>query len=171
MTPTLVIERPDLQAWRQKYGYAALTFVFWGLYLYLWQPLLSLVLWFLGLGLAYQEMLHLGGFRGLLDVLVFYVGIICAVSAVFLGWGWINYLRFRGVDRRQAAPAVSPQELTEFFSVAPENLIQWRACKSLTLHHDPHGDVVAAEPGPGASYPSLVQCDRNPAPNKRVANR
>ncbi|CAN5747566.1 hypothetical protein BH20PSE1_BH20PSE1_25230 [soil metagenome] len=169
MTPTLVIERPDLQAWRQKYGYAVLTFAFWGLYLYLWQPLLSLVLWSFGFGLAYEQMLNLGGFRGLLDLLGFYVSIIIALSAVFLGWAWINYLRFRGADRRRAAPAVNPREIAQFFNVAPENLIQWRACKSLILHHDPHGDVVAAEPGPGASFPSLVQCDRNPAP-KRVAN-
>ena len=125
MTPTLVIERPDLQAWRQKYGYAVLTFAFWGLYLYLWQPLLSLVLWSFGLGLAYEEMLHLGGFRGLLDLLVFYAGIICAMSAVFLGWGWINYLRFRGVDRRQAAPAVSPRELTEFFKEPLNKYQKW----------------------------------------------
>jgi biofilm PGA synthesis protein PgaD len=159
VTPTLVIERPDLQGWRQKYGYAVLTFAFWGLYLYLWQPLLSLVLWSFGVGLAYEEMLNRGGFSGLLGLLGSYVAIIAAFSAMFLGWAWINYLRFRGTDRRRAAPAVNSRDLAEFFDVPLADLIQWRACKSLTIHHDPHGNVVGAEPRQSTFCPSIIEHD------------
>lgn len=145
MTPSVVINRPELQAWSQRYGYATITLVFWFVYLYLWQPLISLVLWALGLGLAHHEMVGQGGYLGLLRLLGVYGLIIFALTVVYLGWALINYYRFRGVERRNAQTIVSLQESAEFFGVEPEELSAWRAQRSLRLYHDEHGNVTTAK--------------------------
>lgn len=145
MTPSLVIDRPELQAWGQRYGYAAITLMFWFVYLYLWQPLISLVLWASGLGLAYHEMVGLGGYLGLGQVLGAYGLIILAVAVVYLGWALFNYYRFRGLERREAQTIVSLQESAQFFGVEPEELSAWREQRSLLLYHDQNGDLTLAK--------------------------
>ncbi|MGH9893214.1 MAG: poly-beta-1,6-N-acetyl-D-glucosamine biosynthesis protein PgaD [bacterium] len=155
MRPSLVIDRPELQARGQRYGYAAITLIFWFVYLYLWQPLIGLVLWAFGLGLAYHEMVGQGGYLGLVRLLGVYGLIILVLAVVYLGWALINYYRFRGVERRNAQTIVSLQESAEFFGVEPEELSAWRAQRSLVLRHDEHGNVTelgAKELGEGDDF-------------------
>jgi biofilm PGA synthesis protein PgaD len=148
MRASLVIHRPEVQTRGQRYSYAAITLIFWFVYLYLWQPLISLVLWALGLGLAHHEMVGEGGYLGLLRLLGVYGLIVLALAVVYLGWALINYYRFRGVERRNAQTIVSLQESAEFFGVEPEELSAWREHRSMVLYHDEHGNLTTVKTAP-----------------------
>lgn len=144
MTP-LIIERPELQTAVQKYGWGSLTLLFWVVYVYLWVPLLSVIAWGLGFHFFYEHMIVLEGYRGLLRVLGVYAVVIAALSVVFLGWARINYLRFRGVERRRMPALASAADLAGFFGVEAGDIPAWQQARRLTVHFDADGHIAAVE--------------------------
>lgn len=138
----LIIERPDLQTWRQRFGYGALTLLFWLLYAYLWLPLLSLLAWLAGLRFFYYEMFVLGGYEGIVRLLGLYASIIVVISAIYIGWALINYWRFKGVERRKAKPPVSAGEMAGYFGLDEADILAWQGARVAIVNHDAQGRVV-----------------------------
>lgn len=60
MTRHLIIDRPDLQSWRQRAVFGSLTVMFWMLWLLLWLPLITLLGW---LFFGFQVNLQMVDFR------------------------------------------------------------------------------------------------------------
>lgn len=145
MATPLIIERPDLQSWRRRFGYAAVTLFFWLFYLYLWQPLLSLVLWTLGVGIAYLQMVELGGFEALLELLISYGLVIVAIALVYIGWAQINYRRFRRREQRINARELRCEETARHFGISVQDLRSWRDQRMLIVHHNPEGRVTGVQ--------------------------
>jgi biofilm PGA synthesis protein PgaD len=140
----LIIERPDLQTLTRRYGYASLTLIFWVAYLYLWLPVVSLLAWWLEAYLVYDQMIVLCGVTALYEGVRYYLGTILLIFVVLIGWAVVNYLRFRGLDRRRAPEPVTIEQVSEDFSVPVEILKNWQEAKSLTIHHDAFGNIISS---------------------------
>ena len=138
-----IIQRPDLQTLRQRFGYSFLTLLFWLIWFYLWIPLLSLGGWAFGVELFYDEMIVRDGLQAQIELLGLYFLVIFLISATLGVWALVNLWRFRGNERRGARPVADAEVLANDFSVTREQVESWRGCKRLIISHDADGNIVA----------------------------
>jgi poly-beta-1,6-N-acetyl-D-glucosamine biosynthesis protein PgaD len=172
----LIIDRPDLQNTGQRFGFGLLTLALWIIYLYLWLPLLTLGAWGMQARFAYEHMVVLGGYRGLLQVLGLYLLVIFSIGVVLVAWSRSNLLRFRGADRRKSPLPVTPPQVAARFEVPKAVLMSWYVGKSVVIHHNDAGDIVPStevidrmqrvavlvnDARPGASAPQAARSSRH----------
>ena len=138
-----IIDRPDLLSPSLRIGGAALTAAFWILYIYLWMPILSLIIWGFQIGIFYREMIVLDGLTGFVELLISYGLVIVIMGIVYLGWALMNYYRFRNVERRQNSSPTALRELALYFSVPENDLNNWQRSKVMSVSHDINGNVLA----------------------------
>ena len=87
---------------------ALLTVLFWGVWLYLVLPLVSLLLWALGVRFL-VERIRLGGYEGLLGSLITYGVILLVLVGLLAFWITWNVVRYGGSsDRRTVKRAEVP---------------------------------------------------------------
>jgi len=142
---SLIIERPDLQSWQQRFMSRTLTLVFWGVWFYLWLPVLTLVGWLAGIERFHFHMIELEGYKGFLELVEVYLVIIALMSAALIGWAKYNHIRFRGVERRRERPAVSVESIAKHAGSMPCAVEQWRLARIAVVHHDEHGGITSVE--------------------------
>ena len=140
MSP-LIIESPDLQELRQRYAFAALTFVFWVVWFYLWTPLVSLVAWLFGLDLLYDEMAVFDGWRALQELLGWYALVIFLLALILGSWAWYNLKRFGRREKRRQAPTVTPSEVAGHFGLPEEDLATIKTAHRVVISHDDSGRI------------------------------
>ena len=140
---TLIIETPHLQNLRQRYGFAALTLIFWGLWFYMWLPLISMIAWVFGVKMFYLHMIELGGYVGFLELLGWYTLIVFLIAIIFGGWMLINLFRFRGRERRKPIVQVNDKQVAEYFGVDSEYLSSFTGQRSVTVHQTQDGSISA----------------------------
>jgi biofilm PGA synthesis protein PgaD len=139
------IQAPELLTARERARDTVVTAAMWGLYLYLWVPLISLFAWVLGFELAYDIMMRAGGARDLGAILVVYAVIIGVIFVVVTAWSLINRVRYRRQNRRQLGRSVSDAAIAGFFGVDPETLPALRQARRVRLDFDSAGKPVAIE--------------------------
>ena len=137
----LIIEsrRPKNSRWK---------LLFWMLMAYLLLPLLTAVGWFLGMRIAYTEIVETAGYQGfgwktiLLAVLV--------IGLLLKGWSMYNYARFARAGRRRAHPPLSPQTLSEdfekSFEIHTDTLNDWQESAYVSLKFDEDGHIANVSP-------------------------
>jgi biofilm PGA synthesis protein PgaD len=160
----LIIERPDLQSWPQRVVSTALTSVFWLVWVALWLPLITFAGWFL-FGWNFRvEMIELGGFDGFFGLLKVYGVVIVILAATLLTWAKYNHLRFRGIDRRRAFPAVTTAMLAEYAGRDEATVDAWRELHGMIVEHDQTGRVTNVSPAPArAPRGDAATCAQSPA--------
>ncbi|MEM7252109.1 MAG: poly-beta-1,6-N-acetyl-D-glucosamine biosynthesis protein PgaD [Pseudomonadota bacterium] len=146
----LVIDRPDRQSLGQRYGHLALTVMFWAIWLYLWLPLITLVMWGLGIHRFYDRMVFLEGYRVFLENIVLYQSVIVAIGVIYIGWALWNNLRFKDIERRKATPLIDDHEMTDFFAISQHDLVALRSASSATIVHNRNGAIsrIVVDDGP-----------------------
>jgi biofilm PGA synthesis protein PgaD len=108
----LYIHRPTLQERRSRLLFRAVTVAAWGVYLYLWLPLATLLLWWSASRLGVHELAHTPEH---IDFDLFRVVAEAFAVAVLLMIGWAEYnrLRFQGIERRKPHPPMDPLETAD----------------------------------------------------------
>lgn len=148
MSRHLIIDRPDLQTWRQRAVFGVLTATFWVAWFFLWLPAITMLGW---LAFGYQFRLHmidLEGYKGFLGLLAIYALIIAAMGGSLILWAKYNHVRFRGVDRRRDAPTPTLADSARWVGQPEIALAKWRTFDVMTVHHDEHGRIVRVEAAP-----------------------
>lgn len=130
----------------------------WTVWLYLWRPLLTLVLWLFGADLAHYQWISLHGWEGLLDFIFHTMPYGWALCATLLIWASINYLRFHGMERRKARPLATVETDAKWTLTSPETLANGRRLKTLVCHHDDDGHLI--DVSEGGSHSSSITCKR-----------
>ncbi len=143
--PQIFIHAPALRTPHRRAGDQVLTLVMWGIYAYLWLPLISLIAWFLGIDLFYQEMVINGGFDAFVDLSGWYLLIIVIILVTVGGWSASNYFRFHDKNRRISQPTVSDQEMAEWFGIESDRLGAIRDSDRLRLAFDREGRIEDPE--------------------------
>jgi biofilm PGA synthesis protein PgaD len=141
----LIINKPKWQRRRQRMLYGSLTALFWAAWVYLWMPALAFAGWILGVRIGYDEMVIRNGFSGVIGLAKLYSLIIALLGGALLAWAYYNYFRFRGIERRKAAPRVTLTNLSDRYGIDTRKLEKWSRAKRLVVHHNDHGRVVWAE--------------------------
>lgn len=121
----------------------AVTALFWGMWIYLAMPLLSLLLWTFGMRLYYRQMVELGGHEALLHSLAGYSLVLLGIGCALALWIVWNLRRYGGArDRRHRArpPAPGP-DVAALFQLSPERLHELRSGKVMRLDFDAEGGV------------------------------
>lgn len=105
-----VISRPQAQPLVARTLWGLVTAAFWALYLYLWLPLVTLLLWLLGIRVAVLE-LYLREHR-LEPFLLLSLPLLAVIAAcVLTGWAELNRWRFAGRDKRSPTPPVRLEQI------------------------------------------------------------
>lgn len=137
-----IIYRPDLVPKRRRALFSGITLLAWGVWAYLFLPLINLVAWYLGYELFSHHILTIER-QVLISTLQAYGLVIAAAGAVIIGWSRYNLFRFRDATRRGVVPDVTPEMLCERFHVDMDTLQRLQHGKSLIISLDDNGDLIS----------------------------
>lgn len=159
-----VIYLPHRQHRAKRTFYGVMTLVAWVVYAYLWLPLLTLVLWVVGVRLSYIE-LYLRDQRLDAGLLVTLPLLLLACATLLIGWAEYNRLRFRGHERRLAQIDVENIEVALALSAPPALGAALLDAQRAVLTMDPEGRPLAIrmETKPGAATTPAVAGTAAPA--------
>lgn len=116
----------------QRSLFGVMTFLAWSVYIYLWIPLLTLLLWLLGFRTTYlqiylqQQVVNLW----LIGVLALFA-LGCAL--LLLGWAEYNRRRFAGLDRRGRQADVDLPEMAAGLGARTEDVIALQSASIATI--------------------------------------
>ncbi len=139
-----IIERPELQTWQQRSLYGLVTLLLWGLWMYLWTPLLSLVAWVLGVRFFVVEMLLPTNMTYVQELFI-YGQVILLMLVLILAWSHYNIWRFRGKERRSHQPPLSPADEADWYGIDPKLVEQLRETRSAVVHYDDNNRLVTVQ--------------------------
>ena len=142
----IIIDRPDLQSKSKRALFGVLTAGLWTFYLYLLLPLASLLAWWLGFVVVYEEMVMRRGWEKLLELIGVYGAIVLAMGLVQVGWALTNWLRFYGRRdrRRERPPLMSPEFAEPLFLMDTGEFPSWMNARRLVVHHHPTQPRITA---------------------------
>ncbi|MDQ3205551.1 MAG: poly-beta-1,6-N-acetyl-D-glucosamine biosynthesis protein PgaD [Pseudomonadota bacterium] len=136
MKSHVLINAPERQSHLQRGVYSTLTLLAWGVYLYLILPLLTLLLWALGLRNSYLQLWlpDAGPAAPALLVTLPVLGLTCA--ALLIGWAEWNRARFQNHERRGQAEDADDAEIAAVLEVTPTLADALRHSRVATLVMD-----------------------------------
>ena len=150
---------------------SALTLLFWGVWLYLVLPLVSLVLWFFGVRFFILEIAE-GGYEGLRDSLLAYSSVLLVLVGLLALWIAWNVTRYGGEKDRRTAKReeVKDAEVRKAFHLDESLLSTLRGERLVRVDLDGDGVVVmkaapALAPAPApdrAAIPEAPPGQRQP---------
>jgi len=120
-----------------------LTLALWGIYIYLWIPLITLAAWLFGFERFYEVMITYGGFEVAMDLLDLYALMIITIVISVLSWSGFNYYRFHRHERRQAAAETPVRSLSEFFDIPEADIERARSARRLRIDLDEQGRIAS----------------------------
>jgi biofilm PGA synthesis protein PgaD len=132
----LIIDKPDLKSMPLLFGEGLLTVLFWGVWFYLWLPIISMLAWWFGFKLFYRHMVELGGFIGLVQFLnVFFFGVFFLCGALAL-WSFYNLKRYGSYNRRTHVLKTDMNKMAEFFNISIQKLQKTQFSKYVSFSFD-----------------------------------
>jgi biofilm PGA synthesis N-glycosyltransferase PgaC len=112
-----------------------ITVIFWGLWAYLVTPLLSLLLWYIGITLFVDRMITLGGYEAFAGQLVNYGSVVFVMWLTLTLWVVWNMKRYGRRNRRTVPPPpVTQAEMAEAMKLSPETLRRLNTSRISYLH-------------------------------------
>ncbi|MFV1997882.1 MAG: poly-beta-1,6-N-acetyl-D-glucosamine synthase [Acidiferrobacterales bacterium] len=113
-----------------------MTVLFWGLWSYLITPLVSLMLWFVGIYLFTERMITMGGYQAFADQLINYTTFIAAMGLVLALWVVWNQQRYGRRDKRNVIPGhVSEAQVEEVTGLDQGAVEELRRARKIAMHY------------------------------------
>lgn len=132
-----LIHKPRKQPRLQRTAWGFVTLGFWMMYLYMLTPLVTLVLWLLGIRTAMFELYSRD--HQVEPFLLFSLPIIAGLCALMLtGWAEYNRFRFGRIDRRSRQPDVTLHEMAAALGASDQVAKALSQAKVTVLHMDDH---------------------------------
>lgn len=139
-----IIYRPDLLPPRHRVMFSGITLVAWGVWAYLFLPLISALAWWAGAEMFASYMLDPDE-RTYFVTLTMYLIVIAGAGLVIFTWSRYNQLRFQGQDRRAHTPPVSQDMIQARFRVDADTLNQVHSSKVMVLDLAEDGTIREVE--------------------------
>jgi biofilm PGA synthesis protein PgaD len=138
-----IIYHPERQSPKQRFTTQTLKAIALAIWLYIWIPLLSTILWVMGVHVTYTHLVRAPEHKSWLLILI----IMMTCNVVVSSWSIYNYTRFAGKNRRRGSAPVSHETVGKSFGVSdPETLSLLLHERRLNLHFDNAGMLVHVEP-------------------------
>ncbi len=135
MNTDVLIYSPQNQSHVQRGLYGTLTLVAWAVYFYLVLPLITLLLWWLGLRGSYMELwLPEAGFDRTLAFTLPLLAVACAL--LLIGWAEINRARFQNRERRSQTDDAGPGDIADALGASHAFAERLRNARVATLSLD-----------------------------------
>lgn len=130
-------QRHRRQPGLQRAAEFTLTTLFWLAWLYLIMPLVSLLLWMLGVELFVDVMITRGGYQALLEELVHYSLVILGMLAGTLVWVNWNLRHYGRHNKRTIQPQpVSIEELADRSGLSRAEITRMQTARQLLITFD-----------------------------------
>jgi len=126
-----IVNNTKLKSFLRNVSEWSFTTLVWALWLYLFLPLLNIILWLLGIHFFYVEVLEKAGYLQLLNLFYKMGWSILVVFAVLRLWGYYNYRRFGKKDRRKFVSATTVEQLSGHFNLPPGQIIELQSKKEV----------------------------------------
>lgn len=119
-----IIDQPKLKSPLRYLIEGSITMAFWVLGVYWLAPVFTVLLWFVGIKLFYQEIFPQGGIWEFISLLKQAGMIFLLINIVILSWTYYNYLWFlkRGERRNKKVMICHDEDFAQFFDVEIELL-------------------------------------------------
>lgn len=138
-----LIHKPEKQSATRRTAWGVITGVFWLIYAYLWLPLLTLILWVLGMRTTVFE-LYLRDHK-VEPFLLIVVPVIAVIAAVILIiWAEYNRARFAGMDRRHPADNIPIHIVAADLGANEAVTASMATAKIVVLHMDDNAHPASA---------------------------
>ena len=145
----LIINRPDLKTKTLLFGEGLLTVLFWGFWIYLWLPVISLIAWLFGFHILYVHMVELGGFDGLIHQLdTFSIG-IALLSGSLAFWSFYNLKRYGKYNRRNKVLWTNTDQMAREFSISSEDFNDIQQSKTVRFYFSDIHEISAVDTDKG----------------------
>ena len=144
-----LIRKPMKQPRLQRAAWGFVTLGFWMVYVYLWTPLATLLLWLLGIRTAFFELYVRE--HAIEPFLLFSLPLLALACALLLiSWAEYNRLRFSRTDRRSQPRSATLPEVADALGTPPVVARALVLGKVTVLHMGedarPHGFTSLADP-------------------------
>lgn len=150
-----VISNPTNVPVVRRTFWGAVTAVFWVAYLYLWLPLLTLLLWFLGVKKSYAE-LYLRD-NSIEPFVLVGLPIMALIAMVMLvSWAEYNRHRFSGPDRRHGMDDIPLAEVAKRMGASMAVADSLQIAKAVYLHMDGQAQPVRITPVDLPTHPRVA---------------
>ena len=137
----LIISHPERQSGTQHVLFSMLTVSIWALWIYLWLPLITGILWIVGIRWAYIQV-----FRGTRGVSFWVIAwILGAVIVAVVYWSIYNSIRYEGRTQRRRAKVVSKTMMGQKFGVNGEALYTITHERRLNLNFDDREELMRVD--------------------------
>lgn len=124
----------------------SVTALIWGFWVYLFLPILAVLLWLLGIRMFTVEVIEHTGYLEFLILVKALGWYILTLFLILRLWGYYNYLRFGRRNRRKslASDGAATQELADYYRMQVSEVQELRSLKELVwpLKERPAEDVV-----------------------------
>ncbi len=130
---TLIIDSPKLKKPIVRFFETVFSAVVWLFFVYLFQTIVTTILWILGMERIYDFNFSQTAIQGTVGALILaaYAAVI-SIAVLFL-WARWNIWRFGKLNRRQPAPVVSADEVAMFFSLPVATVLQIQSTKIMAI--------------------------------------
>lgn len=142
---SMIIEQPSLVPLHSRLGWSGVTAMFWGIWIYLWMPLLTLAAWSFGFYRAHEQFQWEKEVLELRRLLGWYSIVVAAFGGSLLLWALSEYMRFRNAHRRSASAPACAQDLACYTGVLEEDVAAWQSLRCVLAYHDDHGNLIGAD--------------------------
>ena len=129
--PITVIDHPELKSVLRNMSEWSFTTVMWVLWVYLFLPLINLLLWIFGGHRIYITVVEEAHYRDAIQMFQNTGWCVLIIFLILRGWGYYNYHRFGKRERRKATPPVSTGQMADFFHVTEATVIRLRDQKEV----------------------------------------
>jgi len=157
----IIIDRPEaLNPFRRGTEWS-ITTIGWIIWFFLCRPLILVFLWFIGMEIFYEHMIHLGGLQGLKEIWGIYLFVILIIFLVVRGWNVYNYFKFRKKDRRQQAPAVTAAEMEHYLKFEAGGVAAVQTWSNMAIDFSGHYALKLSDPS--GKNPKVFHAKFNPS--------
>jgi biofilm PGA synthesis protein PgaD len=129
--PIEIIDNPSLRSVLRRIGEWTFTTVMWVLWVYLFFPIIHIILWTLGIAYFYEKVIAQSDYLQLLDLIQNCGLTIFGIFLLLWFWGVYNYRRFGKRNRRSDSTMAAPGEMAEFFDVSVDRVFELRQQKEI----------------------------------------
>jgi poly-beta-1,6-N-acetyl-D-glucosamine biosynthesis protein PgaD len=123
------------------------TAIFWGLWLYVVMPLVSLLLWLAGIDVFVEQMITLGGYQAFLEKLLTYGLVVLMIMLVVFVWVTWNVRRYGGAHntRTRTLAPVTLAETAEAAGTEPDVIERLQMERRLVVGFDEQDRLLVFE--------------------------
>jgi biofilm PGA synthesis protein PgaD len=144
--PEIIIEdKPELRGAARSTIEWVFTSLMWALWIYLFIPMITLVLWTAGVHYIYHSVIEPAALAYLADMLMRLGGAVVIIFIALRGWGYYNYYVFGRLNRRKECKHPCPLEIARHFGLSEQRLLALQNEKEIfwDISHD---DLKKADP-------------------------